>query len=594
MTRRPEGHWRAVLVTALVAGCSLVQPLAADATSAADRAVTHTFLQATYTFDLDLVRNTAKTSAALESAAGAIAAECPKVLAGAPGGPTNLAATEGINQLAPRARGEADRHQRQYQELTSELEGTLHSAGFQIDSRALATFTATVTPLRWSNPAIARAVQFELSLVHTILAPGAAPAICADMHSWVASGYRTVSAATKAFQAQQESLLASPPPLETSSEALLEPYEGPRERAILKRREALPTSDIFELRGSSITNLHRQLGFEEESDAGISGGINITKSKALGHGRTHIGTRFSVEAVKGYGPGCPHIINFSVTLPSEYGNVTSSSGSSLRCLSGKRPAPRPRVSCEEGILQIESSTLAQTRRVRLRLSNGRTIVSPVTLVPRKYGGPAGVYFQLLRGPSPYPVSLSELDAQGQLTRTVALRAVKHCHVILPKPAFRQIVKGNAPNGHWFTIVGFSNKGGAHRTFDIEAEGPAFSDGSDEASSFETPSMPRTKDFPWRVAVGCEPHPYALVYGQLSAPGTSVLVATATTPLAPLIQVKFPTALDEPGTLAYSVLAGLPTELVVTGATGATLAKEDLTASAKSETEYCEGYAEPTG
>lgn len=53
---------RIVLAMALVGGCLLAQPTYANATSLTDRAATHTYLQATYTLGLALVRNTAKTS----------------------------------------------------------------------------------------------------------------------------------------------------------------------------------------------------------------------------------------------------------------------------------------------------------------------------------------------------------------------------------------------------------------------------------------------------------------------------------------------------------------------------------------------------
>jgi hypothetical protein len=586
--RRPG---QLALAAGLTVGCLLAQPVYAKATPAADRAATHTFLQATYTFDLALIHNAAKTRAAVKQASATIAAECPKILAGAPGASPDLSSSQGPVAASPKVRGEADRHQHQYQELTNELEAALRSAAFQIDSRALATLTAAVTPLHWSNPAIAPAVQSEISLVRAIFRAEPSSAVCADMRWWVASGYQTLSAGTKAYETEQEGLLESSPRLRTSPEALLKPYEGPSERQLVHRREALPSSDILELGGPATTELHKQLGIEEPSGSSPSGTGTLTKSKAFGHGRTHTGTRYDVEAVKGYGPNCPHIITFSVTLPSEDGTVTSSSGSSLRCLSGKKPAPHSQVTCDEGMLQIESSTLAQTRRVRLKLSNDHTIVSSVTLVPRKYGGPAGVYFQMLRGPSPYPVSLSELDAGGHVTRTVALRAVKHCRVDQVKPAFRQIVKGSAPNGESFFIVGFANNELGHHTFNLEAEGPAFSNSGAQISSLEPPSSAQAKYFSLQLAVGCEPHPFALVYGQLRTPGTRVLVATATAPLTPLTQMEIPSALHTPGTLAYSLFDGLPTQLVVTSATGATLLKEDLTARAKSDTEYCEGYVE---
>ncbi len=410
--------------------------------------------------------------------------------------------------------------------------------------------------------------------------------MCSDIRSWVASGYRTLSAGTKAYQSLQEGLFVSPEAPKGFSEDLLRPYEGPGEQAIIERREALPTSEIL-IGGAFTTKLHQQLGIEEGSGVSHSG-----KSKVLGHGRTVTGARYKVETAKGYGPSCPHIVSFNVAI-SESGGTTlnSISSSSLRCFSGKKPPPHPQLGCEEGVIQIESSTLAQTRSVRLKLSDGHTIVSPVTLVPRQYGGPAGVYFQTVRGPSPYPVSLSERDADGHVTRTVPLRAAKHCHPSQTKPGFRNLVKGDAPNGRSFSIMGYANNELGRHVFNLQAEGPAFLTGASTTDSLEPPSSAQAGHFRLQLAVGCEPHPFALVYGQLKTAGATVLVATATAPLTPLTQVRIPAALHAPGILAYSLLDALPTELVVTSASGATLSKEDLTARSKSDTEYCEGYVE---
>ena len=584
-----ESEWRRwpVLAAVVAGGWLLALPGPARANSG-DRVATHTFLQASYTLDSTLVANAARTKAAAVGAGATIAAECPKVLAGAPGGPTSLFASGALKQPSPRARGEADRQQRQYSNLTGELESAVRSAAFQIDGPALATFAATVTPLRWSKPAIASAVASELSLVRAIFESGPLPAVCADMRAWVLSGYRTLSAGSRTYLIQQEDLITALRPLGGSPEALMKPFEGPSERAILRRREALPDRELLELGGPATTKLHQELGIEEETGSDTS---TLSKSKVFGHGRTHDGTPFDVEENKGFGPHCRYIISFSETRPSEGGTTTSSVGDSLRCLSGGKPAPRASVGCEEGTLHVESTTLARTRRVRLLLSDGRTVLSRVTLVPRRYGGPAGVYFQALRGPSPYPVALSELDARGRLVRSVPLRAVRGCRRLRAtnKPVFRTILEARTPGGQPFSITGLSVADHARRSLQFSAEGANFTSPDTELRPAKPTAATRT--FSTQLALGCEPHPFAVLYGQLRSPGATVLAATASTPLTPLTEVAIPKALRARGVLAYIVLDGLPTEVVVRSAAGTVIFREDRTALSKSDGEFCEGYAE---
>lgn len=64
--------------------------------------------------------------------------------------------------------------------------------------------------------------------------------------------------------------------------------------------------------------------------------------------------------------------------------------------------------------------------VRLRLGDNRTITSKAIGVPRRLGGPAGLYYQVVRGPSPIPVSLMELDAHGKTLAVLKLPAVVEC------------------------------------------------------------------------------------------------------------------------------------------------------------------------
>ncbi len=320
--------------------CLLGAPSTASAgVSPGDRAATHTFLQASYELEVALHRDAAQANAAIGRTGAAIAAQCPKVLAGAPDATSSIQPAGKVP--SPRARGEADRHLRQYTELVSELAIALHATAYQTYASALSSFAAAVTSLRWSNPVIAARVKFDLQILEAVLDPGPPPDVCGDIRAWVTSGYETLAPGTKAALSRQESFIAAAP-LEGSKspEDLVRPYEGPAERAILRRTEALGSLDIFEGDGPVTTRLHRALGIEETENS-----QSFSKSVSFAHGRTHTGARFEVEAANGPGSNC-HLISVSVTTSGGESSSSSSAGG-LRCFSGREPAAHPQVNCDE-------------------------------------------------------------------------------------------------------------------------------------------------------------------------------------------------------------------------------------------------------
>jgi len=98
-------------------------------------------------------------------------------------------------------------------------------------------------------------------------------------------------------------------------------------------------------------------------------------------------------------------------------------------------------------------------------------------------------------------------------------------------------------------------------------------------------------FAWQYQQGCQPHSYAIVYGQLKVPGAIVLTRTAGTVQA-LHVVPIPASMHVHGALAYAALPTLPEEVVVRSAQGKTLFNEKLGATGGRELiETCEGEAE---
>jgi hypothetical protein len=293
----------------------------------------------------------------------------------------------------------------------------------------------------------------------------------------------------------------------------------------------------------------------------------------------------------------------------------SSGDDTSRCLSASRVAPEPAVDCSSGLLIVEVSLLPATHSVRLLLSNQRTLTTPAIRVPTSRGGPAGLYYQALRGPSPIPVSLSELDAQGTTLTALKLPAVVECtkHPIkYARGGIVRLVHESPPQIPAFTIHAeryrdlgtayfklkadvseqrlFSTGGIRGSLFGSESEsepGPAQAGlghafrvgGLDEGSKF----APHTSD-------GCEPEPYAIVYGLLKAPRDTVLAQVAGK-LLPLRKVTIPARLHAGGVLAYGAFSPLPSELLVRNPAGKIIASEDRSSAAQADTETCEGEAE---
>ncbi len=168
----------------------------AASASPSDRAPTEAYLTAVYDYAQTSLANAPATRGAIESWAGRVGAECPGVLKGAP--PQAPSGTP-----SARRAGESEREDEQLGELESELGRAGDLTDEQADRQALLAFAAATRTLRWSNPAVMRYVSAEDASLETDLAQPV-PDVCADMQAWVASGYRTLSAATKAWRSRQE------------------------------------------------------------------------------------------------------------------------------------------------------------------------------------------------------------------------------------------------------------------------------------------------------------------------------------------------------------------------------------------------------
>jgi hypothetical protein len=224
MTRR----W-ALLAIAVMVGLGL--PVGAFASSA-DTTATRAYLQAGYAWNQAVAANLPASRAATEGFADRLGGECAGILTGAP---TGSSSPGGARQF-----GEFKRETEQLEDLEEELSLALESPWWQPDHQATLALVSAVMPLSWSGPTLTRLVHLhitEFEEQQEQLERGA-PIVCADIKAWVSSGYKTLSSGTKEFESRREAPVRPQTP-KPSTAQLLAPYEGPEEKAIIKKAHKL-------------------------------------------------------------------------------------------------------------------------------------------------------------------------------------------------------------------------------------------------------------------------------------------------------------------------------------------------------------------
>jgi hypothetical protein len=249
------------------------------------------------------------------------------------------------------------------------------------------------------------------------------------------------------------------------------------------------------------------------------------------------------------------------------------------CLARSGSGPSPSVTCGEGLLTITSATLPATRSVRLLLSDGRSVTTRALDAPAGFGARAGLYFQVVRGPSPIPRSLAELDAHGRVLRSVALPPIVECTKdplkYLPG-GVRTLVEGRIPRGPAFSITAehyrFLGKTYVDLSANISAHGMREGGGSGSFSPQRSPQA-----FAWSTQEGCEVHPsvrWSIVYGLLRDSRDTALARIGAKEYAVKV-ASIPGSFHPGGELAYVMLPQQPSEVLVRSASGHTLQHEAL-------------------
>lgn len=586
----------------VAAAFAVVSPsLAAAVPNAKDRAAMHTYLSDVYAYTQAVLNNAAASKSGLEAAASGLGAECGGVLAGAPREPEFRLPPE-ESKISARQRGEENRTSAQLGYLKSEADSVLTHALTLPNQSAVQAIVAQLRSLQWGTPALDAYTHEEASDVEEG-ARREAPAACADMRYWVGSGYKLLSPASKALIEQSEGRLARAfgHAQRQDAEYLLALFMLPTNQALLDKI-ATVTRESLKLTGS-LTEVEQRLdlalGLPPREKLKLPEEITHPHAHAvrIAHGKTAAGTKYAIWVKSEHDP-----VGNCWEVEVEDGNE-SSSGS---CGFSFGARPEPSVHCSEGLLTIKSQTLAATRQVVLRLSNGRQITSRPGLVPRRLGAHGGIYYQAVRGPSPIPVELLELGAKGKLLRVVKLPRVVECskHPLkYLKGGIRSLVRvGRTPRGPNFSIVAERYRYLGHVYFELTlavgAEAISEVGERQEPRGFSfgggRPSEPlRHGPFEQNVETGCHPYEYAIVYGLLRKSRDKVLVKIAGK-LEPLHQVRIPASIHAGGVLVYAALQSAPEAIVVRTPSGKTVQSENMRIQSKETRETCEGEAEGSG
>lgn len=605
----------AAAVYAMASGvASAGSPRAAD--TPVDRAAVHAYLLDLHGYIQAIAEAAPALVGAYGGAASRIAGECPGVLVGAPQEGNEIEVRSPIVQRTARQRGEERRQSTQLSDLEEELATELAYAESEARRPAVTALLAKLKALPQGRPALSQVVHAQTVGLEEDEKLQSTD-VCADMEAWAASGYRTLSQASRAIALVREAEFAKflrEFATQSASESMSLP-ETAADRALVRRTSQLEVRTAKAI-ANSIDNARKRveaalgLTARARSEERLKSMSHESKSSTkLGTGRTAAGTRYTVwlERTKGGSAGtCKSSVEVRGADEAKSGILGLLVGGSEVCLVSRRKrSEEPSVNCREGLLTIETEVPSATRTVDLRMSDGTHVVSRPVFVPRRLGGPGAFYYQAVRGPSPVPVSLTERDAHGRPLRVLKLRRIVGCskHPLkYLRGGKHTLVRGSTPLGPSFSIVGERYRlfGRVHTQLKLRTgEGLVSSDEGEE----EEPSVAdgligsipvrRTAPLDSEISAGCHPHEYSIFYGLLKQPRDTVLAKIAGK-LVPVLRVHIPSSLHAGGLLVYLASASRPEELLVRSPSGKIVMNEDLSRVAREGRETCEGESEGAG
>jgi hypothetical protein len=311
--------------------------------------------------------------------------------------------------------------------------------------------------------------------------------------------------------------------------------------------------------------------------AGCGGVVATTRAPAtardqkdgasvIGRGYTSLGARYVATVGVARRPPRPVPSAFAEELEPRGGcplRVFVEEGANIGadevCYAPHEVSERAGVQCVGGLLEIHLVAPAATRGVRLRLSDGRRVASSVMFLPRRLGGPAVLYYQVVRSGTPRPVSAAELGAGGEVLATVGVPSVGECtsQLVRSLPGSSVVVKGApAPDGKTFAIVTQRTRILGRVFFALKV---AFEELGGVAN--ESAALRQAPPLEWEVLRICAPSAYGIVYGVLTSPDDEALVQSGDA-LRPLGRAAIPSSLRAHSVVVYGVLERAPARLIV--------------------------------
>jgi hypothetical protein len=291
------------------------------------------------------------------------------------------------------------------------------------------------------------------------------------------------------------------------------------------------------------------LGLKSEGEA--PGG------EPIGKGLTVAGGDFTVRVE----PVTEPTTDEHCTLPIA---IEEGDGQSSECLDTTRVGV-PEISCRQGLLPITLVTPATVGSVSLLLSDGRQILSPVIPIPASLGGPLGYYRQIVRGPSPIPVSLTELDAEGRPLAVIKLRRLVECTKHPVKlVAGGPVAHGTVQHGPSYTIIvgRYRYLGQIQKKLSITFG----ENGRGGSAGFGLIGSPRAS---FDYATSCSTRPTTLIVAVLRSSKDAVFARTAGG-LVALREAAIAPATKAGAKIAYEAFTEPPRELIVRNAAGQTI------------------------
>ena len=255
--------------------------------------------------------------------------------------------------------------------------------------------------------------------------------------------------------------------------------------------------------------------------------------------------------------------------PLEVRIVEAGSGANMLCYSSFEEPVQPKIECVSGRLILHWRVAPTAHSVQLTLSDGRQITSSVMRTTGGLGGSVGIYYQAVRGPTPFPTEVREI---GGTWRAQGVRRLAECEGNIVKHVGRderRFAEVPTPDG----IMAISNRedrilGRDYPGLRAVIKGPTRAVVGSGALRLLLPLRWEAR----RVCSGTSP--FTALYGVLNGRGYRVFVLLNHR-LSVLRAKPIPGWVGLRGTLVYGIWRDTPHDLIVRTMSGTVVATEEV-------------------